>query len=1069
MNRRTTNSTLRPTVRTLPPKMHAPSAVQPAAAVNPDGTYNETTGGNANTWTNYTNAGGYQGPTIPAYNTVEIACVVQGFRVADGNTNWYLIASSPWNYNYYVSADPFYNNGQTSGSLLGTPFVDPSVPSCNAGVSGLPETAGGAANTWTNYTNAGGQQGPTIGGGSTVIIACKVSGFRVADGNTWWYQIASHPWNNSYYVSADAFYNNGQTSGSLLGTPFVDPNVPDCSSGSSAPPGGVNETVGGNANTWTNYTNAGGQQGPTIPNGTTVSIACKVTGFQVADGNTWWYQIASSPWNNAYYVSADAFYNNGQTSGSLLGTPFVDSAVPDCTPSGGSGNTRPYTETAGGVAHTWANYSHAGGTQGPDIAGGSSIVASCRAQGFRVADGNTWWYLIASAPWSNVYYVSADAFYNNGATSGSLVGTPFYDPSVPVCVNNQEAPLYFTSVASGSATAHSPTCTYGHYPVNCASGDFWHSFTDISIPGRGPGFKLTRTYNSVSPTSGGIFGYGWNSNLDQHLAFNSGGRSDGSVVATLDDGSQIIATPNGSGGFNTPPATDSAFRSNSDGTYTLTLHHLTLETFSGTGQLVSIADLNGNTSRLAYDSSGQLSSVTDAAGRQITVTIGTNGLVSSVTDPLGRTVSYAYDGNGNLATVTDALSRAWRFSYDANHRMLTMTDPRGGVVTNTYDAATGQITKQVDPAGLATTFAYTGDNFGSVGGTTTITDPHGNVRLEQYANGYLMQITHARGNPAQSTTAYTYDPTTFAPTSAIDPNGHTTAKAYDATGHLLSETDPLGNRTTYTYNSLGEVLTTTSPLGEVATKTYDAAGNLLTVKDSLGNLTSNAHADSNHPGDVTSVTDPAGHVTQMTYDSYGDLASKSVSPASGVSDTTTYLYDADGELLCQAPAKATAVGTTCAANGAWIAGTTITSYDAGGQATATTDANGHSTSTSYDGDGHKTQATDASGNVTTTSYDADNRVTGVTAGANAPGSSTTTTGYDLAPGTSTCPTSQGTSYCTTSTDPNGNVTTHVFDNGDRENPNHSAWHRSHQQLQLRPSREQDSADRPDQRSHYLRL
>ena len=66
---------------------------------------------------------------------------------------------------------------------------------------------------------------------STVQITCALTGFRVADGNTWWYQIASSPWNNSY-SSADAFYNEpGVTSGSLLGTPFVDPNVPICGEG----------------------------------------------------------------------------------------------------------------------------------------------------------------------------------------------------------------------------------------------------------------------------------------------------------------------------------------------------------------------------------------------------------------------------------------------------------------------------------------------------------------------------------------------------------------------------------------------------------------------------------------------------------------------------------------------------------------------------------------------------------------------------------------------------------------------------------------------------------------------
>jgi hypothetical protein len=84
------------------------------------------------------------------------------------------------------------------------------------------------SHTWTDYQNAGGNQGPDIQSNETVQIACKVTGFAVADGNTWWYRIASSPWNNGYYVSADAFYNNGETSGSLLGTPFVDPNVPNC-------------------------------------------------------------------------------------------------------------------------------------------------------------------------------------------------------------------------------------------------------------------------------------------------------------------------------------------------------------------------------------------------------------------------------------------------------------------------------------------------------------------------------------------------------------------------------------------------------------------------------------------------------------------------------------------------------------------------------------------------------------------------------------------------------------------------------------------------------------------------
>ena len=93
-------------------------------------TFTETVGGPTHTWTNYSNAGGYEGATIPTHQSVQITCVVQGFKVADGNTNWYLIASSPWNNAYYASADAFYNNGAVSGSLRGTPYVDPNVPAC---------------------------------------------------------------------------------------------------------------------------------------------------------------------------------------------------------------------------------------------------------------------------------------------------------------------------------------------------------------------------------------------------------------------------------------------------------------------------------------------------------------------------------------------------------------------------------------------------------------------------------------------------------------------------------------------------------------------------------------------------------------------------------------------------------------------------------------------------------------------------------------------------------------------------------------------------------------------------
>ena len=100
--------------------------------------------------------------------------------------------------------------------------------------------------------------------------------------------------------------------------------------GGSPQTAGHAETTGSTANTWSDFTDAGGTHGAELSANQTVAIACKVQGYKVQDGDTWWYKIASSPWDGNFYVSADAFYNNGQPAGTLAGTALVDTAVPNC-------------------------------------------------------------------------------------------------------------------------------------------------------------------------------------------------------------------------------------------------------------------------------------------------------------------------------------------------------------------------------------------------------------------------------------------------------------------------------------------------------------------------------------------------------------------------------------------------------------------------------------------------------------------------------------------------------------------------------------------------------------------
>ncbi len=357
-----------------------------------------------------------------------------------------------------------------------------------------------------------------------------------------------------------------------------------------------------------------------------------------------------------------------------------------------------------------------------------------------------------------------------------------------------------TAIGAGECAPSGTSCTSRTAdPVDCASGDLWHSFTDAEIPGRGHGLELTRMYNSSNASSEGIFGFGWSSTYDMHLIVNG----DGSVTITEEDGSQVTATPTGGGSYSAPSWSDSTLTQNANGTWTFVRHQTETLTFSASGQLVGISDPNGYTTTLAYNASSQLATVTGSAGRQLTFSFGSNGLVSSVIDPLGRTTEYVYDSGGDLVSVTNPGRGTWSFTYGPGHLMLTMTDPDGGTVTNAYDSD-GRVTSQTDPMGRTTTFAYSGENFSTAGGTTTITDPRGIVEIQDYVGGLLMSLTKATGTSSAATWSYTYDPVTLGRLSVTGPDGNTSRYTYDADGNVLTSTDPLGRTTTSTYNGLNE-------------------------------------------------------------------------------------------------------------------------------------------------------------------------------------------------------------------------------------------------------------------------
>jgi len=578
------------------------------------------------------------------------------------------------------------------------------------------------------------------------------------------------------------------------------------------------------------------------------------------------------------------------------------------------------------------------------------------------------------------------------------------------------APSTATGLGSARAARHNPTCST-IAPVNCASGEFWHTFTDANVPGPGPNLDLTRTYNSLDASTEGPFGYGWASSYDTHLTQNA----DGSVTITEGDGSQVTAVPAGGGAYVVPAWADSSLTQNPNGTWTFVRQQTQTFTFTASGALQSVSDPNGYTTTLSYNGSGQLTTVTDPVGRSLSYTYGANGLVASVTDPAGRTTHYSYSAAGDLTSVTNPAGGVTSFTYDTNHLLLTMTDPNGGTLSNVYDTS-GRVISQTDPLGRTTTFSYSGDNYSADGGTTTITNPNGGVKIERYVSGELVQLTRGAGTSDQAVTTYTYDPSTLGRTSVTDPNGQTWSYTYDASGNLTSVTDPLSETTTTTYNNLDEPTSVTTPLGETTTYTYDTHGNLLSSTDPLGGTTSYTYGVSGLPGLVGSVTTPDGNTTTYTYDAYGDLDSQTTHPSASTADTTTYGYNIDGEQTCVVSPNAEASGATCpSGTNAPAPGVSTTTYNSLGEVVKTVGANGGTATYTYDADGNQTSVTDPNGATTVTTYDGDGRVLTVTRGSGAT-ASTTKYAYDLSASTAPCSTVNSTLYCDTITNPNGGIT-----------------------------------------------
>jgi RHS repeat-associated protein len=532
---------------------------------------------------------------------------------------------------------------------------------------------------------------------------------------------------------------------------------------------------------------------------------------------------------------------------------------------------------------------------------------------------------------------------------------------------------YTAAQAAGGGYNDCVVCNYGRenrtlLPVDTASGNFWHSFTDINIPGRSYPLAFSRTYNSQSSISNSPIGYGWQMNYGASLNV-----SGSTATITQANGSQVTFTQSGSNWVPSAPRFIATLTQNADLSWTFVLFNRDTYKFNSSGQLISQTDLNSYATTFSY-TAGKLTGVTDPGGR--TLAIGWTGSnVTSVTDSNvtpNRVVSFQYnDVSGNLTDAFDVAGGHWQFTYDAGHRMLTMKDPKCFATPNcpgaqnNYDAS-GRVTWQKDQLNRQTSFDYT-----SIPRATKVTDPKGNVEVIYYTQGLKTAVTKGYGTPQAATWRYLYDAYSLALVRVVDPNGNRTSYNVDSNGNVLSITDALGRQTVKTYNAFNQVLTDKDGNGVTTTSTYDSRGNLTNVSRPLTGTsqtqtTTYNYADVAHPGDVTSMVDADNKTWVYGYDGNG-YRNSAKDP---LGNQATFVFNGDGWKTSSVTPKGNVGGCGCTAQY-----TTTYGYNPFGQLTTTSDPLSHGSIRHYDADQNLDSLTDANGNVTTYVYDLANQQT----------------------------------------------------------------------------------------------
>ncbi len=537
-------------------------------------------------------------------------------------------------------------------------------------------------------------------------------------------------------------------------------------------------------------------------------------------------------------------------------------------------------------------------------------------------------------------------------------------------------------------------------PIDLLTGYYLNSSLDLSVGGgRMPfGLSLVRSYNSGACKQDGPFGRGWSHNHDiQATAGSDGFRGMGSMspldaapfisaifvasdifvdtlpfdrvllstlvnqwlmenlidnVVIISGGhsnSRFVRMPDGS--FRPQPDKWAQLEQETDGSFLLTTKHGNKLDFALDGRLSTWQDSNANTVTFNY-SGGNLASVNNGLSKSLHFNYDGQQRISEVTDHIGRGVSYSYDTAGNLLTVTDPENHETRYEYDVPGRLTKIynpADPVNPYVVNQYIDGNDiayfryqpmQVIMQTDPSGNV--FSY----YFAAGRRSEEIDPDGNSRVLYFdergrntvaidpmnfeisytydglgrliktvlpeRNGYEYEydrhsnkiVNRALPRPDMGAISkeiqYTFDPTFNRKSASTDPLGHTTSYIYDMKGNIeriqLPMVDSAIPEYNFTTNSHGQVVNVAGPEGMNKIFAYNATtGELTSATTDAGGLNLTTSYAYDAVGNLTAITDPRGNTFTFGYNDNRQVV-KQISPPP-FNYEKQYGYDAGGTLI----------------------------------------------------------------------------------------------------------------------------------------------------------------------------